>query len=258
MTATADDTIAALRASHERLRALVEPLDEAALRGPSAHDWSIAEVLSHLGSQAEIMGAFVDAAVAGEPSPGFEIAPPIWEKWNAKSPVQQRDDSLAANDAGLRTLESLDATAAEAVRVPFIGRELDLAAFAALRLNEHAVHAWDVEVALDPTATIAPSAVEILLDSLGFVAARAGKGSSEPYAVRIGTTDPARDLVVSVGESVSIEPADADSRYDGAVDLPAEAFVRLVFGRLYPATTPEHSESGTRGLADLRTAFPGH
>jgi hypothetical protein len=138
-----------------------------------------------------------------------------------------------------------------------VGRELDLPAAVGVRLNEHAVHTWDVEAALDPAATLAPSAVPILIDGVGAVAARAGKGGTEPYAVRVGTTDPARDLVVTVGEQVSIDPAEADTHYDGAVDLPAEAFVRLVFGRLDPSRTPAHSESGARGLADLRTVFPG-
>jgi uncharacterized protein (TIGR03083 family) len=257
MTGSAQVSIAALRASHERLRALVEPMDEAALLAPSAHDWSIAEVLSHLGSQAEILGTFFDAIVAGEPVPGFEIAQPIWDAWNAKSPVAQRDDSLAANEKQIRAIEALDPAAAEAFRMDFIGRQLDLTGYVGIRLNEHAVHAWDVEVALDPAATIAPSAVAILVDGVGAVAARAGKGSPEPYSVRVGTTDPARDLVVNVGEQVSIEAADADARYDGAIDLPAEAFVRLVFGRLDPDHTPEHSESGARGVADLRAVFPG-
>ena len=257
MTVTAQESIVALRASHERIKALVEPMDEAALLAPSAHEWSIAEVLSHLGSQAEILGTFFDASVAGEPVPGFEIAQPIWDAWNAKSPVAQRDDSIAVNEAQVRALEGLDAAAADAFRMDFVGRELDLAGYVGIRLNEHAVHAWDVEVALDPDATIAPSAVAILLDGVGSVAARGGKGSSEPYSVRVGTTDPARDLVVTVGEHVAIEPAEADARYDGAVDLPAEAFVRLVFGRLDPERTPEHSESGMRGLADLRSVFPG-
>ena len=257
MSGTAQQAISALRESHERIRALVEPMDEVALRAPSAHVWSIAEVLSNLGSQAEIFGAFSDAVIEGKEPPGFEIAPPIWEAWKAKGPVAQRDDSIAANEAQLQKLESLDVAAAERFRLPMMGREFDLASYVALRLNEHAVHAWDVEVAADPTATIAPSAVALLLDGLGAVAARGGKGSVDPFSVRVGTTDPARDLIVTVGDAVSIEDADTEGRYDGAVDLPAEAFVRLVYGRLDPERTPPFSESGTRGLADLRSAFPG-
>jgi len=257
MSGPAHDAIAALRESHERVRALVEPMDEAALLGPSAHGWSIAEVLSHLGGQAEILGAFADAVIAGEEPPGFEIGPPIWEAWNAKGPVARRDDAIAVNEDQLHKLESLDDDTVERFRLALRGREYDLAGYVTLRLNDHAVHAWDVEAAADPDATIAPSAVALLLDGLGAVAPRGGKGSIDPYSVRVGTTDPARDLVVSVGQSVSIDDADTEGRYDGAIDLPAEAFVRLVYGRLDPDHTPPFSESGTRGLADLRSVFPG-
>ena len=47
--------ISALRHSHDDLRASVEPLGRTQLEQRSyASEWSIAQVLSHLGSQAEI------------------------------------------------------------------------------------------------------------------------------------------------------------------------------------------------------------
>ena len=62
-------------------------------------------------------------------------------------------------------------------------------------------------------------------------------------------------VIVAVDDD--IDPADPDDSYDGSVDLPAEAFLRLVYGRLDPDHTPAVAESGTRGLADLRAVFPG-
>ena len=57
--------ISALRHSHDRLRASAEPLDLAQLEQLSyASEWSIAQVLSHLGSQAEIFGMFLEAGLA--------------------------------------------------------------------------------------------------------------------------------------------------------------------------------------------------
>jgi hypothetical protein len=41
-----------------------------------------------------------------------------------------------------------------------------------------------------------------------------------------------------------------------AIELPSEAFIRLVFGRLDPAPTSAVSGSPTL-LDELRTAFPG-
>ena len=66
-----------------------------------------------------------------------------------------------------------------------------------------------------------------------------------------------RDLVVEVADPVVVRTAEPDDDYDGSVDLPAEAFLRLVYGRLDVDRTPDHSESGARGLADLRRVFPG-
>ena len=53
----------ALRTSAARLITVVTPLDESAIRGRSYDgDWTIAQVMSHLGSQSEVFEAFLDAA----------------------------------------------------------------------------------------------------------------------------------------------------------------------------------------------------
>jgi len=254
-TPTASDWTTALHASHDRLVGLVTGLDEAALTSPSYDsDWSIGQVLSHLGSQAEIFNLVVAAAHADEPIPGGDAFPPIWDRWNAKSALEWRDDFVAADTTELAGIEALDP---DTFRIAMFGMDLDLVGFVRMRLEEHAIHTWDVAVALDPTAQVSPDAVALLIEGIGMTAARAGKGSPAPYRVRVGTSDPSRDLVVSVGDAVTIDAAEPDDSYDGSIDLPAEAFLRLVTGRLDPDHAPAWSESGARGLTDLRTAFPG-
>jgi len=55
MTSIVDETIAELRANHDRLRSVVEGLADDQLATQSgAASWTIADVLSHLGSGAEI------------------------------------------------------------------------------------------------------------------------------------------------------------------------------------------------------------
>lgn len=81
--------IAALRHSQDRLAAVVRPLTTEQLRGPSYHRWTIAQVLGHLGSQAEIFTAWLTAAVAGTDPPGREFMQPIWDTWEARTPEQQ-------------------------------------------------------------------------------------------------------------------------------------------------------------------------
>src|SRR3954454_14020019 len=80
MTTDASTWIAALRGSHERLRDLVEPLTPEEVAGRAyPSEWSIAQVLSHLGSGAEIFVEIVGAARAGQPVPGIDVMRPIWD-----------------------------------------------------------------------------------------------------------------------------------------------------------------------------------
>jgi len=255
---TARAHIAALRSSHDRTTSLVAGLDVAGIEAPSYDtEWSVGQVLSHLGSQAQIFELFLEAGLGEHPVPGNEVFPPIWEVWNAKAPLGWRDDCLAANEVEVSKYESLDDATIERFRIEMFGMDLDLTGLLRMRLSEHAVHTWDIEVMSDPSATVAADAVELLLDGLGATAAQGGKPQGESFRVRVGTSSPQRDLVVSVGEAVTITEAEPDDSYDGSVDLPAEAFLRLVYGRLDPDHTPEHAESGSRGLADLRAVLPG-
>jgi uncharacterized protein (TIGR03083 family) len=258
MTPTAQDLVAEYRATHDRLVALVADLDTAALEGPSYDtEWSIGQVLSHVGSQAEIWELLLDAVLSGVPMPGGEVFPAIWDRWNAKSATEWRDDSATSNAQHLARLESLPADVVEWFRASMFGLDLDLAGFVRMRVSEHIVHAWDVAVALDPSATIDSRSVALLLPGLGGTVARGGRPSDESYTVRVVTTQPAGEFVVSVGETDSFDVAQPGQEADGVLTMPGEALLRLVYGRLDPDHTPAVQESGTRGLADLRAAFPG-
>ena len=102
--------IEALRHSQDSLRALVAPLTDDQLEQVSyCPGWSIAQVLSHLGSQAEIFGLWLDAGLSGQDPPGQDAISAIWDAWNARAPRAQAADSLQANEAFVRRLESLDA-----------------------------------------------------------------------------------------------------------------------------------------------------
>lgn len=255
MESSAARWIEVLRSSHERLRAAVEPLDDDQLRAQSyAKEWSIAQVLSHLGSGAEIFGSYLDAALAGSEPPGPGALGPIWDEWNAKSPAAQAADSLRANGTLVQRFESLDEAQRAALRLGLFGMDLDAAGLARMRLSEHAVHTWDVAVAIDPAATVAADAVSLLVDTLGQIAAWAAKPAGEPRRVRVSVTDPEREFAIEIGERVMIVPAPGDGAPD--LRLPAEAFVRLVYGRLDPAHTPP-VQGDPEVLGGLRAVFPG-
>ena len=248
--------IGALRHSHDRLEAIVEPLDLAQLEQPAyPSKWSIAQVLSHLGSQAEIFGMFLAAGLSGEQPPGREAFGPIWDAWNAKSPQAQATDALTADEATLELFESLDADQRARLHMHLFGTDLDVTGIARLRVGEHAVHTWDVAVALDPAATVAPDAVALLIDTLGQLVARAAKPDGVERRLRVTTTDPERTFILQTGESVTLTPADGEEGLP-ELRLPAEALIRLAYGRLDPAHTPPVQTSGV-DLDDLRAMFPG-
>jgi uncharacterized protein (TIGR03083 family) len=256
METSPDAWIGALRHSHDHLQTLVEPLDPGQLEQRSyCSEWSIAQVLSHLGSQAEIFDLFLEAGLAGQDPPGREAFSPIWETWNAKDPQAQASDALRADANALERFESLDADQRARVRLKLFGMDADMTGLARMRVGEHAVHTWDVAVALDPVATLEPDAVALLIDTVGPLAARAGKPDGKQRRLRISTSGPERHFILETDTEVTLTPTDGD---DGPADLrlPAEAFIRLVYGRLDPACTPPLEASGV-DLDELRQLFPG-
>ena len=184
--------------SHARLAAIVEPLTATELAGPSYDDdWSIAQVLSHLGSGAEIFGLLLDAGLRGEDAPVLEQYQEIWARWNAKSPQDQARDGLAADAAFLDRLAALDPAQRTGWRLTFFGDERGLADMAQMRVGEHAMHTWDVAVMRDSKATVAGDAVRADPGHRGRPrppARQAGRRApaGERDHVRTGTAFPAR------------------------------------------------------------------
>lgn len=250
-----DAHLHALVASTARLARLVAPLTDAELAAPSyASEWSIADVLSHLGSGAVILRRRLDDALAGKDMPD-DFAPSVWDEWNAKSPRAKADDALAADADAVVRLESLTADERSTLVVAVGPLQLDATAFVALRLNEHVLHTWDVAVALDPSATLPSDPAALCVDNLGLIARYTAKPDGTQRTITVRTTDPARSFAITLDpDSVSFGPAAEPD--DGDVVLPAEAFVRLVYGRLDTGHTPA-GVTGEATLDELRRVFPG-
>ena len=263
MTTSADPIEAALSAlsdSHDRLAAAVAKVSGDQATDPSyCSDWSIAQVLSHLGSGAEIFGLLVAAGLHGRPAPGQEQNQAIWDVWNAKSPQDQVRDGVAA-DAEL--VEQLAATTPEQRRdwkLNFFGSERGLADVIQMRLGEHALHTWDVEVALDPRATIAGDTAGLVLDGLPELIGYIGKPTEENLRVHVTTEHPERyyELVIGADSVVLARTGPEPDPGNAVLRIPAEAFARLLTGRLDPEHTPLVEESRGVELDQLRVVFPG-
>ena len=262
MTTLADRTIAALRATHDDLAALVPGLTDEELTGPSgASEWTVAQVLSHLGSGAEIGLATLQTALAAGPAaePGFNES--VWDRWNAMSPREQATNFL---DHGGRLVTAFETLTAEQrttaqVDLGFLPQPLTLASYAGMRLNESAQHSWDVRVAFDPAAAIRADVAAVLAEhltgGLGFLVGFIGKADALAESAVVDIEGSGYGLVVTDKVAVVTEPADPTATFTGRL----EAAIRLVGGRLRPTNTPESVKvTGAVTLDDLRRVFPGY
>jgi uncharacterized protein (TIGR03083 family) len=247
----------ALRSSQQRLRVLVESLDDGDLeRATSDHGWTVAEVLGHLGSQSEIFTRFVDAGLNGTEPPSNESFGPIWDAWNAKSPEAKAADALAADATFLEELEALGGARLAKFELSIFGMDVDAARLLGMRLGEHALHSWDVEVVFDVDAVLTPDATVFILDGLETLVSRVGKPEDEPRSISIITSSPQRRFILDTG-AVSLEQRDAQEDAP-RLELSAEALIRLVYGRLDDRHlgVPAPTATGLR-LDELRAIFPG-
>lgn len=233
--------------SADRLRRLVESLSsEDLLQRAYPSEWTIADVLSHIGSGAVITSGRIDGEVDSQP---------IWDEWNAKGPDAQAADALTADQELLDRLASLSSEDEGRLRFAMGPMDLDLYTFLGFRLNEHVVHTWDVAVTVDPLATIPEDAAELVVDNLALIGRFAGKPTGSERTISVRTTGPTRYFVIELrpdGVAVSTD-GETDSP---DLELPAEAFVRLIYGRLDPDHSPTiRGDEAT--LEELRRAFPG-
>jgi uncharacterized protein (TIGR03083 family) len=249
--------IRVLRNSHDRLASLVRPLSPEQLTAQSYDtDWTIAQVLSHLGSGAEIATLSLAAALGGRGQVDRDAFPAIWEAWNNRSPETQAADSLTWDEEYVRRLEQLTDAELDSISLDLFGRRLDAAGLIRMRLGEHAVHVWDVAVSIDPRATVADDAVPLVFGHIVGLFQYAAKPAGDSFRVRVRTTEPARDYLLTVADPVTLSEWVPGAEVDGELQLPAEALLRLFYGRLDPDHTPAHSAEGI-DLDRLRRVFPG-
>lgn len=262
MTTLADRTITELRRVHDDLAARVAALtDDDLTRTSGASDWTVAQVLSHLGSAAEIRTAGLHAALTGAEAPGPDFNPGVWDGWNAKGPRQQANDYVASEAAGLALVEGLTAGQRAELLVPvgFLPQPLDVASWGGLWLNEAAQHSWDVRVATDPDARVDSAAADVLLEhftgALGFLLGFSGKADalSEQAVVALGDSG----LQLQVTDTVALTSGGVPSTatFTGG----SESVIRLLGGRLKPPYLPgDLTVAGNVTLDDLRRVFPGY
>lgn len=263
MSELADRAIAALHAEHDSLVALLGDRGDRGDRGddqlttPSgAEGWTVAQVLSHLGSGAEIGRAPI-ARAAGE-SVEAEDNQSIWARWDASTPADQAAGFVRHNARWLDTVDALtpEQRSSLTVDLGFLPEPVPLVTALAMRLNEVAAHSWDARVGLDPRAEVnAESAavlVELFAGPLAFMVGFTAKPDalSEPVSVRA----PGAGLVIGDAVTVVTTLESPTATFHGST----AAFIRLLTGRLKDPYAKDVTVDGAVTLADLRRVFPGY
>ncbi len=264
MSDLVNQTITALRTGHDELAALVASMTPDDLIGPSAAaEWDISQVLSHLGSGAEIGLATLEEALEGAGNPGREFFRSVWARWDAMAPSERAEGFLRADEALVKRYESLDRTARAQLRINlgFLPKPVDVATTAALRLSEFTYHSWDIRVMSDPAAVLAPAAVELLVDRLGMLIGFLGRTDAldgRQVTVAVQTAEPDRSFGLDLRTAVAL--VDTPQQPGGVLQASAESWLRLAAGRLAPQHTPSTVQltSDTITLDDLRGVFPGY
>ena len=232
-------------------------LSDAELESPAyPSEWTVADVLSHIGSGAVIMQRRLDDIVEGNATPeGF--APQVWETWNAKSARAKADDALMADRDLLERIESLSDEARSSFRFSMGPLELDFEGFVGMRLNEHALHTWDIEVAHRPECRrCRPSQQHTSWTTSRSSLASPRKPTGSTRAIAVRTDQPRRDFSIELSaDAVTLAAGDRLARRPISNFRPRRSRVSSTGGwiRLIPRApfaTPVL-------LEELRNVFPG-
>ena len=217
-------------------------------------EWSIAQVLSHLGSGAVIFQRSLEDVRAGTTTPD-DFNPSVWDEWNAKSPRDQVDDALIADEAVTEAIEAVDES--ERARLVFhLGpMSLSFDDYVGMRLNEHAFHTWDIAAALDEGARLSDDEARWSSTTSAALSPSAGAPTDRSAPSPFTPPNPSGTSRCASPPTVwSCARGEPGQQPD--LELPAEAFARLVYGRLDAAHTPAFT--GDAALLDsLRAVFPG-
>ena len=226
-----------MRVEYDRLLGYLAALEPEGWEEQSACvEWPVRQVVSHIGSQPLIFGAMLEASLRGAELMTDEQCRAIWDRFDGLGAEELLRELRRSNEALFRLIASLTDEQLGATMSSFAG-PAPVATYLAARLNELVIHAWDIVWARDKAATLTPDAVQDLV-GLNLTPTRLA-GLVKPdrserlvdKMVEFHLRNPERFTTLRLAqdnvEAVSDEAAEPDLR----AELPAEAFVRLLWGR---------------------------
>ena len=255
---TMQDRVRLIRDQSQRLVEYLVALSPEALSQSSAcADWTVADVVGHLTWAGEGFADAISRGIQGDLSPrppeGFptEGSGVSRTEYIAQSGIAHRKKLgdgliLAFNASSDRLNQVLASLRPEDFQKScnFMTNERPVEALVTTRVQELAIHDWDIRANLDPAPHLYPESLPVLLERVPTFVAwafRPAASLAAPLRYRFqltGTIAGGRDVVVE-GDRVRVEPApeasaeaSAEAPIEGTLRAEAETFVLLMCGRL--------------------------
>ncbi|HLI29212.1 MAG TPA: maleylpyruvate isomerase family mycothiol-dependent enzyme [Chloroflexota bacterium] len=235
------ETVATLGAAARRevtaIARHVRGLDDAGWDSSSwCEGWSVREVVAHLAEGVDRFTQQVRGALAGQP---IEFA--MAERDARRQVVKALPPAELINELKRRTggfyeyLESLTPEQLTTPRVPMAAGLTAPLAIAYLRLQEPAIHRWDILAPTQPDATLDPDSAALLIDYVLGNASRQTRpealaGLDATYHLQVEGPGGGR-VIITCREGKATVARAADSG-PVALTLSTEALVRLLWGRM--------------------------
>ncbi|MBV9544664.1 MAG: maleylpyruvate isomerase family mycothiol-dependent enzyme [Chloroflexi bacterium] len=245
------------QAQFDRLTSYLEQLDADGWTEQSyCTDWLVYQVVSHVGSGSRIGGQRLKAWLGRGPQVSREAMQAVWGHFDSLQPGQMlqayRDavaeyldvERSAPDDAGGNEVEG------------YAGRR-PLWAYQMGRLWELTCHTWDVYVARDRSARLAPEAVRVMAANGQYAGVVMDVQRAPRFRAGFRMTDLGHTYLLDPGaERPRLQPGIQDCQL--VVEGPAEEILRLIAGRHFlPGSRPQlrAATGSTADLTALRRAF---
>lgn len=263
--------IALIRRLAGRIQGYLAGLPEEALCRPSACDlWEVRDVLGHLIGGAERQIDSVRRGLQGDasPPPGFvPMDAATLSSTNARRDIERRErlgdqllPAFAARYQELGELLSGLATEDWAASCWHARRGVMTASeYVDLRIQELAIHDWDIRSAFEPEAGLDPESVPVLLDIAPAwlrMTFRPGTKLEQPVVFRFdlkGAAGRRHDVVVQGDDFQVVRSGRA--RADVSLGCDGESYLLYVYGRLSASGDAGPGKLTVKGDASLLRKF---
>lgn len=232
-------------------------------------NWKNYQVISHLGSGSELFQKTLETALDGKEAVGDETRKAVWGYFDGLAPQAVYPEFKDRLGKLFAYLDALPAEKQDAI-VPTFAGALPLPKALLTRLNEVALHVWDIQVKQDPALVLNEDSARLLLP---MVIDRLPNRAKKDGLDTLGGKALAFDIQNGTPHQFTLSPGDERGSVENGlasdaavtVQMSSEGFQRLVSGRLPIAQAVSSGQArlssadgNTEQASALNEIFPGY